>query len=483
MKLFNYLENIKAIESNIALFDTEIMGVSSDSKNIGKNWIFVCIKGNKTDGHLYCREAEKRGAALLVCEYVNEQIMKANIPYIRVENTRRVLAQMCAKHYGNPEKQLKIMAVTGTNGKTSTCALLNEIYNSAGVKSETIGTLTGNMTTPCPEDLFCTFKQMFDRGTEYVVMEASSHALALDRLYGIDFRGASFTNLTREHLDFHNSMDEYAKVKAKLFTQSKWGLFNIDSEYSDIVSSDCRGRKYTYSFRNQNSDFFGKAYTSFKTEGFEYSVVYRKKQTVVKSSLAGMYNAYNTLCAYAMAHIDGVDEDIIRKGISNIKNVSGRLEKLDLKNSSFSVYIDYAHSPDAIENVINCVRGFKGKEQRITVLFGCGGDRDKSKRKVMGQIASRLADFVIVTSDNSRSESSHEIITEIMKGIDKERPHIVIENRRQAIEYAIYNARENDIILLCGKGHENYEIDRQGKRYFSEKEIALEAYNKRFKRE
>ncbi len=481
MKLYNYLENIEVLQTNVTHFDLEIRGVTSRLHEVENGFIFVCINGMHNDGHSFAVSAKQNGAVLLVVENVTDSVVVSELPYIKVENTRAILARMCAKSYGNPERALKLVGVTGTNGKTSTCRLLSEIYSKSGQKVKTLGTLDGNLTTPDPEDFFKILKDSFDCGFERVVMEASSHSLFLDKLDGVRFDYGIFTNLTPEHLDFHRDMDEYAIAKAKLFKNADCGLYNYDDSYFKKVSSLSKGRIYTYSFFDSNAHFYVKDYVPKGTDGFEYTLVTPKEDIRIKSYLSGKFNVYNTLSASALAYIDGLDADIIKEGILSVKTVLGRLEKLNFKDVPFSVYIDYAHSPDALEKVLCCIRDFKREEQKITVLFGCGGDRDRSKRRIMGQIASRLADFVIVTSDNSRSEDAALIIDEIMKGIDKERPHAVIENRREAIEFAIMNARENDIILLAGKGHENYEIDSLGKRYFNEKEIAAEAVCKRLK--
>ncbi len=481
MKLYNYLDCVEVLQTNVMHFDIEIKGVTSRLDEVKNGYIFVCIKGIRNDGHSFSVSAKQKGAVLLVVENITDSVIMSELPYIKVENTRAVLARMCAKTYGNPERALKLVGVTGTNGKTSTCRLLSEIYSCAGQKVKTIGTLDGNLTTPDPEDFFRILKNAFDSGFERVVMEASSHSLFLDKLDGVKFDYGIFTNLTPEHLDFHKNMNDYALAKAKLFKNASCGLYNSDDSFFEKVSSLSGGRIYTYSTIDSNAQFYIKDYVQKGTDGFEYTLVTPKEDIRIKSYLNGIFNVYNTLAASAAAFTDGIDSDVIKNGIISVKNVSGRLEKVDLGDVPFSLFIDYAHSPDALEKVLCCIRDFKREEQRITVLFGCGGDRDKSKRRVMGQIASRLADFVIVTSDNSRSENAADIIEEIMKGIDKERPYVVIENRRKAIEYAIMNATENDIVLLAGKGHENYEIDSLGKRYFNEKEIAAEAVCKRLK--
>ena len=435
----------------------------------------------KTDGHSFCCSARDNGAVLLVVEEITECVKKSALPYIMVKSTRRALALMCAKHAGNPERALKLIGVTGTNGKTSTCGILKEIYKKAGVKAESLGTLDGGLTTPDPEDFFPIIRSMFDRGVQTVCMEVSSHSLALDKLYGVKFEGGIFTNLTPEHLDFHRDMNEYCEIKAKLFSKCKWGLYNIDDKYGNRVSLKSNGIDYTYSI-NANSDFKAINYVPKGTYGFEYELAIRNRKILINSNLTGIFNVYNTMAAASAAYLDGIDREMIENGVKSVDGVNGRLERLSLGDIPFSVFIDYAHTPDALRNVLECVRSFRKNNQKITVLFGCGGDRDKSKRRIMGNIASELADNVIVTSDNSRSEVPSDIIDEIMLGIDKEKPHTVIEDRKRAIEYAIENGEVGDIILLCGKGHEDYEIGKFGKRYFSEKEIAANAVSKRFKR-
>ena len=482
MRLYNYLENVEVKETNVTCFDVEIKGITSRSYEVKEGYIFVCIKGLKNDGHLFIESVKENGCAFLVVEYVNEQIISCGLPYIRVENTRKVLALMCAKRYGNPEREVKMVAVTGTNGKTSTCRILSEIYGKSGMIVDTYGTLDGGLTTDDSEDLFKKLRHSFDNGFDTIVMEASSHALALDKLFGVEFDNSVFTNLTEEHLDFHLNMDNYASAKAKLFSSSKLSVLNYDNSYFERVGKDAKGRKYFYSLNSTMADYYIENLKMFGAKGFEYDLVTPKCRVEIKSELCGYFNVYNTMAAATAALCDGVDPIYVQQGINCVKNVKGRLEKVELPNNDLNLYIDYAHTPDALEKVLKCIRDFKEDNQKITVLFGCGGDRDKTKRSVMGKIASKLADFTVITSDNSRSEDPICIIKDILKGIDKERPYKVIENRKEAIEYVIMNSCSDDIILLAGKGHEDYEIDLSGKRYFSEIEIAVNAAGKRFKK-
>lgn len=480
MRFYNFLENIEVKETNINRFDVEINGVTSRSEEVEKDFVFVCLQGRKSDGHSFASIAKDRGAALLVTEKTTSDVIESGLPYVRVSNTRAALALMCAKLYGNPERSLDITAVTGTNGKTSFCQILSSIYSQSGFGVRTLGTLCGGLTTPDPEELYKELHSAFDQGETRVVMEASSHALALDKLYGMTFGNTVFTNLTPEHLDFHNSMDEYAETKAKLFKMGRNCIFNLDDPYAHIVSRGCLGRKYTYSLYDKNADFYADNLKLKGSEGLEFELVFPNNRLKIQSKLCGLFNAYNITAASSAALVEGIAPLDVQKGITALKNVKGRLERVETC-APFDLFIDYAHTPDALEKVLKCIRGFRQRGQRIILLFGCGGDRDRSKRAVMGSIASRLADIVIITADNSRSEDVSEIIKQIMKGIDKERPYKVIEDRSQAIEYAVNIANENDIILLAGKGHEEYEINKCGKIHFNEKEIAVRAIGKRFK--
>lgn len=481
MRLYNYLNDLDVLETNISRFDTEISGITSRTDEVGRGYAFVCINGLHTDGHGLIGVAAKKGASVIVTEKADGPVISSGLPYLRVASTRRALSLMCATHSGNPERQLSLTAVTGTNGKTSTCRLLAGIYERAGIFTETLGTLGGGLTTPDPEDMYPALRKAFDKGKKNVVMEASSHALQLDKLWGMEFKTAVFTNLTPEHLDFHLTMESYAKAKARLFASARTSVVNADDPYGRMMVDSAGGRVITYSIKDENADISACGYRLRGEQGIEYTLKTPEYSIGVESSLCGGFNVYNTLAAAAAAYACGLSPNEIREGIASVKNVDGRLERVDTGDAPISVYIDYAHSPDALQKVLECIRGFRKKHQRLILVFGCGGDRDRSKRRVMGQIASRLADLVIVTSDNSRSEKPSDIIGEIMKGIDKERPYTVIEDRRSAIEYAVSNASEGDIILLAGKGHEQYEIGMDGKRFFSEKQIAAGAVNKRFK--
>jgi UDP-N-acetylmuramoyl-L-alanyl-D-glutamate--2,6-diaminopimelate ligase len=325
-----------------------------------------------------------------------------------------------------------------------------------------------------------------------VFIEASSHALKLSKLDAISFDTGIFTNLTPEHLDFHGDMDDYKKSKAKLFSMCENSIINADDSACEYMLSMARANRFTYSTKGREADFMATDIVISKnTEnnnksnclGINYNLISKNTIMKIKSPLGGAFNVDNTLCAVACAILHGIAPAVISEALASIFGVNGRMERVKLhKNADFSLYIDYAHTPDALQNLLRSARELVFDGGRIILVFGCGGDRDKSKRALMGQIASQNADFVIITSDNSRSEEPSQIIDGIMSGFDKACEHKVIINRREAIEYAVMNAMRGDLILLAGKGHEKYEIDKSGKHPFDEREISIEAARKRFER-
>ena len=469
--------------------DIDIKGIKTNSCDVEKGDLFVCLKGLKRDGHDFALEACKRGAAAIVSEKKTD----ADVPTVIAENTRKALPLLYNAWYGFPTKRLKLVAVTGTNGKTTVTHMIKSILDASMKKVGLIGTVDSylgdkrlekrspspeaNMTTPDPEELYRLLYEMEKGGAEYVVMEASSHALALDKLEGLEFEAAVFTNLSAEHLDFHSDMEDYFKAKSKLFEQAKIKIVNTDDAYGKRLKAaypDALGCSAT----RKCCDFFASDINDFGIDGSEYCLASNGKRFLVRTPMIGRFNIMNTLEAAACAIKLGVSASDIKCALSTMSGVRGRLERVKLGAvNDYSLFIDYAHTPDALENLLDTVCRLRKCDSRIVVLFGCGGDRDKSKRRKMGEIASRYADFTVVTSDNSRSEEPSDIIAEILTGVGKA-PHTVIENRAEAIEYVIKNAQKGDIILLVGKGHEEYEIDKNGKHRFNEREIAAMAVEK-----
>lgn len=464
--------------------DPNIESISSSSSRCNPNSLFVCIEGMHRDGHSYISQAKALGA----CAYIISSshidaisFAKENsLAYAIYPDTRFAEAHITSRFYQDPWKKLKIFAVTGTNGKTTVVSLLNAIYTVAGFSCRNIGTLTGKLTTPDPEILYKTLYDYQKDGVQYVFMEASSHALSLGKLSPIIFDVGIFTNLTPEHLDFHKTMEDYCSAKASLFKQSKIGIFNADdSHYLKLLNPS--NKPYLCSMKQDGMDFTAKNILQNGSYGIQYDLMTKDLVFKIKSGIPGLFTVMNTLEAASASLIDGISPEIIRGAVCGFDGVKGRLERVVVPTNDFSVYIDFAHTPDALENILRTVRGFMSDGQRLVLIFGCGGDRDKSKRPIMGEIAVRLADFVIVTADNSRSEKTSDIIEDILSGITVGSPHTAIENRKEAIEYAVSTAQRGDIILLTGKGHEEYEIMPDGVHPFSEKSIVIQAVTKYIK--
>ena len=508
MKLSELLNAAMMDTSAVLNFtDVQISGICPDSRRIKQGEVYVAIEGLGTDGHLYISEAAKNGAS---CAVVSKKAYECGmldgiyLPMIVSDNTRESMAYMYSAINGHPQRRMKVIGVTGTNGKTSTATLIYEILRSADKKCGLIGTLgcfspkgkmavnghddTANMTTPDPEELYAIIGDMAKAGAEYLVMEVSSHALALSKVEPIYFDVGVFTNLTPEHLDLHGNMEEYFKAKARMFEKCGAAVINYDDKYGRILADNIKNRSVGDLLRDRIMlcSMEGRACDVICSDvrlkgknGIEYKLISRNMRLRLHSPMSGDFNVMNTAEAAMTCYALGIPLEHIKETVASFSGARGRLEKVKTdRECDISIYIDYAHTPDALENLIRCVRGF-ADHRRVVVLFGCGGDRDKSKRPLMGKIALGMADYVIITSDNCRSERAEDIISDILSGIentDKYGAHYtVIRDRKEAIECAIKTAKSGDIILLCGKGHEEYEIDSLGKRYFSEREIALSA--------
>ena len=497
MELLSLL-SLARIEFPDNICSVNITQIVSDSRRACAGCLYVCIRGIHNDGHLFIQDAIDRGASAVIVESGNEVASdnsSASALVISVPNTRKALACLFNAWYGSPSDKMKFVAVTGTNGKTSVTYILKKIFEMALYRCGLVGTVSclsmdrqlfsndsstqTNMTTPDPDRLYYLLSQMADDGVEYVFIEASSHALELDKLYPIHFSAAIFTTLTAEHLDFHGNMEKYIAAKKKLFTMSDLTVVNMDSKYYNDIVGASAGRVVSCSESDRNADYCAVDIVDHGIAGSNYTL--RSSGTVIKLNcqLPGRFNIMNTLQAAVCAIELGICPTLIAKAISSITGIEGRMEKIKLRpDIGFSVFIDYAHTPDALENLLSTVRGFCGSKQRIIVLFGCGGARDKSKRPVMGEIATRLADFVVITSDNCRDEAPDEIIGDIVKGVAGAANYTIIVDRKNAIEQTIKNATYGDVIILAGKGHENYEINQFGKVPFSEKQIVLDEVKK-----
>lgn len=455
--------------------DVQISFVTDRIDSVKTGCAFVCIEGKKNDGNSYACHAIEKGAACVISEKdtgVKEQII--------VENSRRAYTLMCSAFYGDPAGKLKMIGITGTNGKTSTAFLLRELLESSGRKTGLIGTVSTiagereyspEMTTPEPPELFRLFKEMTDGGCEYCVMEASSQGLDQQRLAGITFDIAIFTNLTEDHLDYHSTMDSYKQAKKILFENAKTAVVNIDDENGLSMTEGLPVKTVTYSMKNDLAD-----YTAKNVELFENSVKYEfvGKGVIgrVKLGIPGRFTVYNSMAAAAAALELGVDMNTVMDAFAKSHGVKGRMETLDT-GRDFTVIIDYAHTPDGLENLLSSVRDvYKG---RIITVFGCGGDRDKTKRPIMGETVGRLSDIAVVTSDNPRSEDPDEIIGDILPGLKISKSKLyTISDRTQAIRKALSLAKEGDVVVLAGKGHEDYQVIGSGKIPYDEREIVKE---------
>ncbi len=464
---------------NKELANLNISGVTASSNQVKNGCAFVCIKGLRFDGHDFAETAIESGAVVVITEHdlgIKNQVV--------VSDTRAAFAEMSANWFNTPAKKMKLIGVTGTNGKTSTSYMIKSILEKAGHKVGLIGTIQnmiGNevfgaeRTTPDSYAVNELFDKMYKSGCEYVVMEVSSHALHQKRVYKLPFAVGLFTNLTQDHLDYHITMEEYAKAKALLFEMCDVSVVNYDDDYAQTMLNNAKNKKVTYSINNSGADYFAKD-IKFKPESVNYNIS-GKDEVNIKLAIGGKFSVYNSMLAAICAFELGIDKETVFSAINEIRGVKGRAEPVE-NDFGFSVIIDYAHTPDGLKNILSTFK--ECEKNSLTVLFGCGGDRDKTKRPLMAQVAASLADKLIVTSDNPRSEEPSEIIKDILVGIDTKKHDVtVIENRIAAINYAVANAQKGDIIVLAGKGHETYQILKDKTIELDERKIVEEALNKR----
>ncbi len=471
MKLTQLIKNIKA--ECFGSTDIEITGICYDSRKAKPGYLFVAIKGYETDGHKFIAKALENGAVAVI----GEDDLSIECSYVRTPDSRKAMAVCAAEFYGNPHHKLKIIGITGTNGKTTTTYLIRQILMLKGTRCDLIGTnqiIIGNeivqssRTTPESLDLFEIFHKIAESGGEYVVMEVSSHSLELDRVYGVTFETALLTNITRDHLDFHKTMDNYANAKAKLFKMSRSGAINADDEYAQRIMKEAGCSILTYSIDNPSN--LRAANLKMSERGVIFEVLYNGENHEMRLGIPGRFSVYNALGAVCVCLNIGIEISDIEKGLILAKPIKGRIEVMHIP-TPYTLIIDYAHTPDGLENIINAVKGFA--RGRIITVFGCGGNRDNTKRPIMGSIAENLSDEVVVTSDNPRCEEPSAIIEEIVGGMKKDN-HVVIENRREAIRYAMESAKENDVIILAGKGHETYQEIGHIKHDFDERVVVKE---------
>ena len=467
------LKNLIECGGNIG--ETEITGITCDSRQIKPGYAFVCIKGTKSDGHDYAEAAVKSGAAAIICE----RDLKLDCQVI-TDNTHAAYADMCAAWFGNPADSLRLFGVTGTNGKTSVTYMLKKIFEKAGYKVGLIGTIqnmigdeviAAHNTTPNAYELNSLFALMKAKGCAVVIMEVSSHALDQLRVYRLDFEVAMFTNLTQDHLDYHITMENYLEAKKKLFKMCRTAVINSDDSYAQKLTEGLDCKTVTYSTGN-DSTYSAKA-INYRPASVEYEFVSDTDICHIKVATGGKFTVYNSLCAAVCAVEAGIPVATAAEALAELNGVKGRAESVPT-GRDFTIIIDYAHTPDGLKNILSTFR--ECKKNRLIVVFGCGGDRDKTKRPIMGSIAEHFADYVIVTSDNPRTEDPGEIIKDILAGMKNSAvPVKVIENRTEAIKFAVSIAEKDDIIVLAGKGHETYQILGTGTIHLDEREVVAEA--------
>lgn len=476
MKLKELLTDISVLEATADL-DLEIPQIVYDSRKVTPGCLFVAISGFASDGNRFIPMAMEKGAAAVVTATRPE----GDVPYVLVASDRMALAMLGCNFYGHPAKSMTMIGVTGTNGKTSVTLLLKQVLEKTlGAKVGLVGTMANMVgdeiipterTTPESFELQGLFARMRDAGCQYVVMEVSSHAVSLERIGGVHFDVAAFTNLTEDHLDFHKTMDAYCDAKAELFHRCDKAVVNRDDAYAMRIMAAATCPVLTTSLKEQTGLYAENA--ELHAEGVRFTAVLDSQRTEVSLPIPGKFTVYNALTVLGIAAQLGISLEACANALSRAEGVKGRVEVVPTPGKPYSVLIDYAHTPDGLENVLSSVRGFcKG---RLISVFGCGGDRDPIKRPIMGKIGATLSDIAVITSDNPRTEDPMAIIQDILNGIKPEMgEYIVIEDRRKAIRYAMDIAKKDDIIVLAGKGHETYQDIGGQKHHLDEREeVAL----------
>ena len=441
----------------------ELSTIEFDSRKIIKGSLFVAIRGSITDGHEYIDKAIKNGATSVVCEAIPEKLVDG-ITYIEVDNTSKALAVMASNYYENPSENLRLVGVTGTNGKTTVTSLLYQLFKKAGYKVGLLSTVKimvdeteykATHTTPDSLTINKYLREMNDEGVEFCFMEVSSHGIHQYRTEGLHFEGGIFTNLTHDHLDYHSTFAEYRDVKKKFFDElpsNAFALSNVDDKNGLVMLQNTRAKKYTYAL---------KQYADYKTQILENQfggLLLKVNDSEVWTRLIGNFNAYNVLAIYATAELLGLERVEILRLISDLESVSGRFQYV-VSSDKITAIVDYAHTPDALKNVLETINSIRTKNEELITVVGCGGDRDKTKRPKMGHIATALSTKVIFTNDNPRTENPDQILKEIESGVEPQnfKKALTIADRKQAIKAACQMAQPNDIILIAGKGHETYQ--------------------------
>lgn len=479
MKFTQLIKSLEGFHVVTAGTDFEVAGLACDSRKAGADYVFVAIKGADADGHAFVRDAVARGSRAVIAQE-ETAASSPGLNCIVVRDSRKALAQIAAAFYQDPSQRLRVVGITGTNGKTTVSYLIEAIVRQAGRNPAVIGTVNYRFkdrlipslnTTPGPLELQPMLAEMAKAGVEYVAMEVSSHALAQERTEGVHFCAALFTNLTQDHLDYHKTMEDYFQSKARLFSglnNHAFAVINGDDPYGRRLMVPPGVSMVTYGLAT-HCDFMASE-PEFSLKGSRFTIRTACKSIQVNTPLIGRHNVYNILAAASWALREGFPVDDILAAIAGFRSVPGRLEPIE-NNAGLAVFVDYAHTEDALKNVIKAIRELSKK--RLIVVFGCGGDRDKTKRPKMGAVVAELADFAVVTSDNPRSEDPMAIIGDITRGIRKDN-YRVVPDRRLAIKEALGMAAEGDAVLIAGKGHEDYQVLKDGRVHFDDREVARE---------
>lgn len=474
MKLNTLLQEVSVLELH-APQTLDVTGVQYDSRQVRPGDLFVAISGFQTDGHTYIPKAAENGAVCVICE----KKPQTDIAYVLVPDARAALAALGAAWFGHPADSMCMIGITGTNGKTTSTYLLKHVLETAlGAKVGLIGTIQnmiGNeivpteRTTPESFELQKLFAQMKAAGCTHVIMEVSSHALSLHRVDHIHFQTAVFTNLTEDHLDFHKTMDDYCDAKALLFSRCEAGVVNLDDAYAGRILEKASCPCMTYSAKDASAALCAQN-LRLHADRVEFDAVYQSERCAFTLGIPGMFSVYNALGVIGAALALKLPLPAIADALKTAKSVKGRVEVVPTPGKEYTVLIDYSHTPDSLENILKAVRGFC--TGRIIAVFGCGGDRDPFKRPIMGRLGAELADISIVTSDNPRTEDPYAILRQILAGMrETEKPYEVIESRVAAIGRAMALAKKDDVIVLCGKGHETYQEIGHEKHHLDEREV------------
>lgn len=487
---FSTLINIAGLKSD-SLKDFTVSGLTYDSRKIKDGYVFFAIKGYKEDGNKYVPKAIENGAKAIITDTASaKEITVKGVNIIGVEDVRKVMAQMAFEFYARPTDKIKLIGVTGTNGKTTITYLLRHIFETAGFKCGLVGTIdysTGvkkqesKLTTPDSIEINAMLKEMVDAGIDYCFMEVSSIALVLHRVYGLHFASGVFTNLTSEHLDLHTNMQNYFEAKKILFDNldsATFAVSNMDDIYGIGIVKNTKAKKIYYSMISDESEYRA-VDEKISMGGISFDILNKGNKYKMTSSLTGRFNIYNILAAVSLARSLKIDFEVIQKAISTFGAVNGRFNKVELPNKAYAV-IDYSHTSDSLKNAVESaveIRNMNPEKGRVITIFGCGGNKDRTKRPAMGEIATSLSDYTIITSDNPRFEDPMDIIKEILEGVKTKDNFEVNANREEAIKRGIEISKKGDIILICGKGHETYQEVMGVRSHFDDKEMVEKYFN------